>query len=46
MSKSKEKKKYQCGNCGQTITVSVQLSSPPVCSRHIGGGKKMTEVPL
>jgi hypothetical protein len=45
-SEPKVKKKFQCGVCKQTITVSVPLSSPPVCTRHTGGGRKMTEVML
>lgn len=35
---------YKCTSCGNTITVYVTLSEPPVChNKHIKGGRTMVK---
>jgi len=33
--------RWICPACGQRVTVHVQLSTPPVCTKHIRGGREM-----
>jgi ABC-type ATPase with predicted acetyltransferase domain len=35
---------WRCGSCGQSVTLHVRPSCPPVCSKHIKGGREMKEV--